>query len=56
MINLLFVYIIFNFFKACKKASIITPVPGGVGPLIVSMFLKNIVTLWNNKYSKISQN
>ena len=32
-----------EFDEAVKKASYISPVPGGVGPLTVAMFLKNIV-------------
>jgi methylenetetrahydrofolate dehydrogenase (NADP+) / methenyltetrahydrofolate cyclohydrolase len=32
-----------EFDEAIKKASFVSPVPGGVGPLTVSMFLKNIV-------------
>ncbi len=32
-----------------KKASFITPVPGGVGPLVVATVLKNLVTLCKNK-------
>lgn len=32
-----------------KKTSLITPVPGGVGPMTVAMLLQNIVTCYNNK-------
>jgi methylenetetrahydrofolate dehydrogenase (NADP+)/methenyltetrahydrofolate cyclohydrolase len=33
-------------FESCKlKASWITPVPGGVGPMTVAMLLKNTVAL-----------
>lgn len=32
-----------------KKASLITPVPGGVGPMTIAMLLKNIVTCYYNK-------
>lgn len=32
-----------------KKTSMITPVPGGVGPMTVAMLLQNIVTCYNNK-------
>ena len=28
--------------EVCKKASLITPVPGGVGPMTVAMLLKNV--------------
>lgn len=31
-----------DFKKVCKKASFITPVPGGVGPLTVAYLLKNV--------------
>lgn len=34
-----------DFNSVAKKASIITPVPGGVGPLTVAMLIKNVVTL-----------
>ena len=30
-----------DFGKVCKKASFITPVPGGVGPMTIAMLLKN---------------
>lgn len=30
-----------DFVEVCKKASFITPVPGGVGPMTVAMLLKN---------------
>ena len=29
-----------------KKAGLITPVPGGVGPTTVAMLMKNIVESW----------
>ena len=32
------------FEKAKEKASFITPVPGGVGPLTVTMLMKNVVS------------
>lgn len=32
-----------NFESACKKASYITPVPGGVGPMTIAMLLFNVV-------------
>lgn len=32
-----------NFDEVSKKASLITPVPGGVGPMTVTMLLKNVV-------------
>lgn len=33
-----------NFEEAKKKASYITPVPGGVGPMTITMLLKNTIT------------
>lgn len=39
-----------EFVEASKRASFITPVPGGVGPLTVTMLMKNVLTLckiWN---------
>ncbi len=38
-----------DFEKVSKKASYITPVPKGVGPMTVAMLLENIVTCYNNK-------
>jgi len=35
----------FDYASVAAKASLITPVPGGVGPLTVAMLLKNVVTL-----------
>jgi len=35
-----------DFESVSKKASFITPVPGGVGPLTVACLLDNLVTLW----------
>src|SRR3989344_2383614 len=35
-----------DFESVSKKASFITPVPGGVGPLTVACLLDNVVTLW----------
>ncbi|MBA7659886.1 Bifunctional protein FolD protein [subsurface metagenome] len=34
------------FEEAKEKASLITPVPGGVGPVTTAMLLKNIVEAW----------
>ena len=39
----------FDFESCSKKASFITPVPGGVGPMTVAMLLKNTVALALNK-------
>ena len=38
-----------DFASVSKKASLITPVPGGVGPMTIAMLLKNIVTCYYNK-------
>lgn len=38
-----------DFDKVSKKASLITPAIGGVGPMTVAMFLKNIILCYNNK-------
>lgn len=38
-----------DFDKVSKKASLITPSVGGIGPMTVAMFLKNIVMCYNNK-------
>jgi methylenetetrahydrofolate dehydrogenase (NADP+)/methenyltetrahydrofolate cyclohydrolase len=32
-----------DFDAAKKKASMITPVPGGVGPMTIALLLKNVV-------------
>ncbi len=38
-----------DFDAVSKKASFITPVPKGVGPMTVAMLLENIITCYNNK-------
>lgn len=38
-----------DFDKVSKKVSLITPIPGGVGPMTVAMFLKNVIMCYNNK-------
>lgn len=38
-----------DFDNVSKKASLITPVPKGVGPMTVCMLLENIITCYNNK-------
>ncbi len=38
-----------DFVNVSKKASLITPVPKGVGPMTVAMLLQNIITCYNNK-------
>lgn len=37
-----------NFEDVCKKASYITPVPGGVGPMTVAMLMNNVVKAAKN--------
>lgn len=37
-----------DFDEACKRASWITPVPGGVGPMTVAMLMKNTVQAAQN--------
>ena len=32
------------------RASFITPVPGGVGPLTVAMLMRNVVNLWTRNH------
>lgn len=40
-------------FEAVKeKASYITPVPGGVGPMTITMLMKNTLRSWENKFCK----
>ncbi|KAH9494896.1 putative bifunctional methylenetetrahydrofolate dehydrogenase/cyclohydrolase 2 [Bulinus truncatus] len=38
-----------DFSGVCKKASFITPVPGGVGPVTVAMVIKNTLTAYKNE-------
>lgn len=38
-----------DFGSVSKKASFITPVPGGVGPVTIALLLKNLVTLSQSK-------
>lgn len=38
-----------NFEEVSKKASLITPNPGGVGPMTVAMLISNVITCFNNK-------
>ncbi len=35
-----------EFDEACKRARAITPVPGGVGPMTITMLLENAVSAW----------
>jgi methylenetetrahydrofolate dehydrogenase (NADP+) / methenyltetrahydrofolate cyclohydrolase len=41
-----------DFDSVAPKASLITPVPGGIGPVTVAMLLKNVVTLAKLKNKK----
>ena len=38
-----------KFDEVSKKASYITPVPGGVGPMTIAMLLSNVITCYKNK-------
>lgn len=38
-----------NYNKVFEKAALITPVPGGVGPMTVTMLLKNVIKSYKNK-------
>lgn len=38
-----------DFDEVSKKATLITPVPKGVGPMTVAMLLQNIITCYNSK-------
>ncbi|MEX1376376.1 MAG: bifunctional methylenetetrahydrofolate dehydrogenase/methenyltetrahydrofolate cyclohydrolase FolD [Eubacteriales bacterium] len=40
-----------EFESACKKASYITPVPGGVGPMTIAMLLQNTLTAYKNQHN-----
>jgi methylenetetrahydrofolate dehydrogenase (NADP+)/methenyltetrahydrofolate cyclohydrolase len=41
-----------DFERVSKKASFITPVPGGVGPMTIAMLLKNTLLAREQKRSK----
>lgn len=41
-----------DFEKVRKKASFITPTPGGVGPITVSLLIQNVITCCKKKASK----
>ena len=41
-----------DFEQASEKASYITPVPGGVGPMTIAMLMKNTLTAAKNMASK----
>jgi methylenetetrahydrofolate dehydrogenase (NADP+)/methenyltetrahydrofolate cyclohydrolase len=38
-----------DYINVCDKASCITPVPGGVGPMTIVMLMKNTITAAKNK-------
>ena len=44
-----------DFDSVSEKASYITPVPGGVGPMTITMLLKNTVTSAKNRKANISK-
>ncbi len=39
-----------DFDEVAKKASYITPVPGGVGPMTIAMLLKNTLSAANKEF------
>ena len=41
-----------NFDKVSKKTSLITPVPGGVGPMTIAMLLQNTITAYKKQNKK----
>ena len=41
-----------DFEKVSKKASLITPVPGGVGPMTIAMLLQNTITAYKKQNRK----
>ena len=41
-----------DFEEVSKKASFITPVPGGVGPMTIAMLIKNTFKSYNQKINK----
>ncbi|MGB2601388.1 MAG: bifunctional methylenetetrahydrofolate dehydrogenase/methenyltetrahydrofolate cyclohydrolase, partial [Candidatus Omnitrophota bacterium] len=40
-----------KFSEVVEKASIITPVPGGVGPVTVSILMRNVSRAYRNQHS-----
>ena len=38
-----------DFDRVSKKASLITPQVGGIGPVTIAMFLRNVILCYNNK-------
>ncbi|KAL4498512.1 hypothetical protein ABPG72_019630 [Tetrahymena utriculariae] len=45
-----------EFEEAKKRASLITPVPGGIGPMTVSMLMRNTVQIWKQRRVQEQQN
>ena len=45
-----------DFDEVRNRASLITPVPGGVGPMTVAMLMKNTIENANNRYLNRSLN
>ena len=44
-----------DFDSVAPKSSLITPVPGGMGPIVVVAFLKNTVQVAQNSLSKLDR-
>lgn len=44
-----------DFEKAAKKASLITPVPGGVGPMTIAMLMQNTLICYSERRRKRSE-
>ena len=42
-----------DFDEVSKKASFITPVPGGVGPMTIAMLIKNTLKSYKQKINKL---
>ena len=38
-----------HFDEVCKKASFVTPVPGGIGPMTIAMLLRNTIDSWERR-------
>jgi len=41
-----------DFEEVASITSLITPVPGGVGPMTVAMLMKNLITAYNIQSNK----
>jgi methylenetetrahydrofolate dehydrogenase (NADP+)/methenyltetrahydrofolate cyclohydrolase len=42
-----------EFEKAAERASYITPVPGGVGPLTVAILMRNLITAFKLQHQEV---